>query len=29
VGESVLMVDIADGAVAKRFASGYDDSRRT
>jgi len=27
--ESVLMVDIAHGAVANRFASGYDDSYRT
>jgi len=25
--ESVLMVDIAGGAVANRFASGYDDPR--
>jgi hypothetical protein len=26
--ESVLMVDIAVGAVANRFVSGYDDPRR-
>jgi hypothetical protein len=26
--ESLLMVDIARGAVANRFESGYDESRR-
>ena len=28
IRESVLMVDIAAGAVASRFDSGYDESRR-
>jgi len=28
MGESALMVDIADGAVANRPVSGYDENRR-
>jgi hypothetical protein len=29
IGESAFMVDIAAGAVANRFVSGYDESCRT